>query len=82
LTPALSLVNHFKTVFMPKISHQDFIEKLKDTETLSLLYCIVEAKTGQHIDIVSQVPLEVIQEAEGALRQLVSFSRTALNAHS
>jgi hypothetical protein len=66
---------------MPKITHQEFIEKLHSTETLSLLYLYVEAKTGQHIDIVSQVPLEVIQEAETALKRLVSFSKAAISIH-
>lgn len=66
---------------MANFSHQDFIEKLKSTEILSLLYLIVEAKTGKHVDIVGQVPREVIQDAETAIRQLISYSRSVAAVH-
>lgn len=41
---------------MTKISHPDLIEKLKTMEMLDLLYCLVEAKAGHHIDILGKRP--------------------------
>lgn len=61
---------------MTKITHPDFIDKLKQTEVLDLLYNVVEAKTGKHVDILHQVPVDLIADAEEAIGKLINFSST------
>ena len=65
---------------MVKVTHQDFIEKLKTKEVLDLLYLLVEAKTGKHLDILSKIPAKVVIEAEEAIKRLIQFSKTITNS--
>ncbi len=58
-----------------KVEHPEFINKIRSTEILSLLYNIVEAKAGKHIDIVEKVPVHLIQEVEAALTKLIVYSK-------
>lgn len=60
---------------MRKIEHSDFIDKLKNTDNLDLLYNIVEARTGNHVDILKLIPDEVVAEAQRALSALVRYSK-------
>jgi len=59
---------------MTKITHPDLIEKLKAMEVLDLLYCLVEAKAGRHIDLLGKLPGKVVIEAETALERLIAYS--------
>jgi hypothetical protein len=61
---------------MCEINHQQFIEKIKSIELVSLLYNIVEAKAGRHIDIICEVPMDMIQEAETGLKALINYSKS------
>lgn len=63
---------------MAKISHQELIEKIQSLELLSLLYIIVEAKAGKHIDIVHEIPIPVIEQAETSLKTLINYSKTVV----
>lgn len=56
-----------------KINHVDLIEKLQGMETIDLLYLLAEAKAGRHIDILNDVPLSTVIEAEEAVNRLVRF---------
>lgn len=58
-----------------KINHADFVEKLQSIETLDLLYNVVEAKAGRHIDILAEVPTDTVIEAEEAINKLIRLSK-------
>jgi hypothetical protein len=58
---------------MTKIHHVDFVEKIKNTEILDLLYCMVEAHSGKHIDIITKVPADIIMKAETELKVLINY---------
>ena len=53
------------------ISHLDFLNKLKETDTIDLLYLLVEAKAGRHIDILKAATGNTI-EAETAVNKLIN----------
>lgn len=58
-----------------KVQHPQFIEKLQGMETLDLLYNVVEAKAGQHIDILAALPVDTVAEAEEAINKLIRLSK-------
>lgn len=60
---------------MVKIQHTDFIELLKDKPVLDLLYNITEAKAGRHVDILRAVPVDVVKDAERALKALIRHAK-------